>query len=73
MTSIVKLSDDTGVIGPFAFANCPKLAYILIPNAAAVIDENAFGSLRNLTIIGKSGSTAEAYAAAHGYIFEPAA
>ncbi len=69
----VKLSDNADMIWPFAFADGPNLAYISIPNATAVIDENAFGNLQNLTILGKSGSTAEAYATAHGFTFVPAA
>ena len=69
--SFVKLSENTTMIGSNAFADCPNLTQIFIPNAEAVIDENAFGNMQNLTILGKTGSTAETYAAAHGYVFIP--
>ena len=67
--TFAKLSDKTKYIGSCAFAGCPNLAYISIPNAEVVIDENAFGNMQNLTILGKTGSTAETYATAHGYTF----
>jgi hypothetical protein len=67
--SFVKLSENTTMIGSNAFADCPNLMQIFIPNAETVIDENAFGNMQSLTIIGKTGSTAETYATAHGYTF----
>ena len=57
-------------IGPRAFADCPNLAYIYIPEATRRIDPNAFGKTNNLTIIGKDGSYAEFYAQKYGFTFE---
>lgn len=65
----VKLSDSTEKIGAYAFADCKDLQYIFIPNKTADINLNAFGNLNGLTILGKSESTAEAFASAHNYTF----
>ena len=67
----VKLSESCVKIGPNAFAGCPNLKYISIPNTKAEIDEDAFGNLTGLTIFGKSGSTAQTYAQAHSFTFIP--
>ena len=64
-----KLSEKTTAIGRRAFADCPKLTYIYIPAATKTIDPAAFGDARGITIIGKSGSTAAAYAQAYGFTF----
>ena len=56
-----------------AFAACPKLACAQFAGADTVIDASAFDGVSGLTIIAPSGSTAEAFAAAHGFTFQPAA
>ena len=56
-----------------AFASCPKLAYAQFAGADTVIDPAAFNGVNGLTIIAPGGSTAEAYASAHGFDFVPAA
>ncbi len=65
----VKLSENTISIGQCAFADCPNLAYIYIPEATTEIDVHAFGNMQGLMIIGKTGSAAETYAEDHGYTF----
>ena len=67
----VKLSEQTESIGPFAFANCPNLKYIYIPNETTMIDGNAFGDIQELAIFGKAGSTADDYAYYHDFTFIP--
>ena len=67
--TFVKLSEKTEIIGPRAFANCQKLAFIYIPSATITIDPTAFGDKTNLTIYGKSESTAEAFARNSGLTF----
>ena len=64
-----KLSANTVSIGRGAFADCPNLAYIYIPEATTSIDPNAFDKVAGLTIFGKTGSTAETYAKTHGFTF----
>ena len=64
-----KLSDNTVSIAQRAFADCPNLIYIYIPEATTSIDPNAFGDLSTLTIFGKTGSTAETFAQTHGFDF----
>ena len=64
-----KLSENTISIGRRAFADCPNLVYIYIPEATTSIDPNAFGNLSTLTIFGKTGSTAETFAQTHGFTF----
>ena len=65
----VKLSENTVKIGPRAFADCPNLIYIYIPEATRRIDPNAFDNVTGLTIFGKAGSTAETFAQTHGFSF----
>lgn len=62
----VKLSDKTTSIGNRAFANCPNLRYIFIPDGAK-INENAFDGITELTIIGVSDKDIESYALRHGF------
>ena len=66
----VKLSENTTKIGPRAFADCPNLRYIYIPEATTSIDRYAFDNVYNLTIAGKDGSYAEFYAQKYGFKFE---
>lgn len=66
----VKLSERTRSIGQFAFADCPNLRYIYIPAATTSIDRYAFAEVTGLTIFGKAGSYAEAFADARGFTFE---
>ena len=56
-----------------AFASCPKLAYAQFAGADTEIDGSAFDGVTDLTIIAPGGSTAEAFASAHGFDFMPAA
>ena len=65
----VRLSENTVSIGKNAFADCPKLARIYIPEATTDIDPAAFGELSSLTIVGKTGSVAETFASTHGFAF----
>ena len=67
----VKLSEQTEYVGPFAFANCPNLRYIYIPNETTTIDSNAFGDIQELVIFGKAGSTADDFAYDHDFTFIP--
>ena len=64
-----KLPDNAVSIGWHAFADCPNLAYIYIPALITQIDEEAFGTMQGLTILGKTGTTAETYANDHHYTF----
>ena len=58
----VKLSERTTAIGRHAFADCPNLAYIYLPEGILSIDSEAFGDLSDLTVFGKAGSAAEEFA-----------
>ena len=65
----VKLPDKAVSIGWHAFADCPNLAFIYIPALTTQIDEEAFGTMQSLTILGKTGTTAETYAQNHHFTF----
>ena len=65
----VVLSGQTGSIGIRAFADCPFLDFIRIPNKDIYIDEQAFGDKTDLVIFGISGGTAETFAQSHGFTF----
>ena len=56
-------------IGARAFADCPALNYVYIPESVTAIADDAFDTASGLTIFGKSGSAAETYAKAHGFAF----
>lgn len=65
----VELPAQVVSIGWHAFANCPNLAYIYIPASTTQIDDEAFGNMQGLTILGKTGTTAETYARNHNFNF----
>ena len=47
--TFVKLSENTAVVGPRAFADCPNLKYIYIP-AETTVDPTAFENVEGLTV-----------------------
>ena len=63
-----KLPEGCTSIGWHAFADCPNLAYIYIPEGCA-IDADAFSGVSGLTILGTSGGSVETWAGEHGYSF----
>lgn len=65
----VKLSGQTASIGRRAFAGCPNLAFIYIPEATVYIDPEAFSGVSGLTVFGRAGSEAEKFAASMHYHF----
>ncbi len=66
----VRIPDGAVEIGPRAFADSPRLAYVYIPASVTTIAADAFdGVPEGLTIIGSAGSTAENVAAACGFVF----
>ena len=67
----VKLPEKTVSIGYRAFADCPNLTKIYIPQATTNISTGAFGNNLKLTIVGVPGSYAETYALTNGYGFMP--
>ena len=69
----VKLDENVTAIESNAFANCPKLCAVYIPAATKNIADDAFTGVSSLIILGKTGSTAEAFAKAHGFDFQPMA
>lgn len=69
----VKLPEGVTAIGTRAFADCPNLRYIYIPEATTGIARDAFSGVSGLTILGTSGSYAEFFAQRYGYTFTPAA
>ena len=67
--AFVKLSEETESIQNRAFADCPNLRYIYIPEATESIHRNAFEGVSELTVLGQRGSYAEYYAGSHGFGF----
>ena len=65
----VQLSEGTASISSRAFADCPNLTYIYIPEATTGIAADAFEGVSDLTILGRSGSYAEFYAQRNGIAF----
>ena len=65
----VQLPEGVSVIRSRAFADCPNLTYIYIPEATGTIARDAFEGVTGLTILGRSGSYAEFYAQRNGIAF----
>ena len=65
----VQLPEGVSVIRSRAFADCPNLAYIYIPEETGTIARDAFSGVSGLTILGRSGSYAEFYAQRNGIAF----
>lgn len=77
--SSISLSDNVTEIGSDAFFGCDRLKLIEIPENVKTISPRALGytwngkKIEDLTIIGKSGSAAEAYAISNGFAFRAVA
>lgn len=56
-------------IGDRAFANCPNLKEVYIPDSVSLISDSCFENTPNVTIIAGSGTYAAAYAQTHGIGF----
>ena len=68
------LPDNAVTVGPLAFADCDDLLFIYIPASVEDISSTAFDDLTGLTVLGTPSatpSTAETFAASHGYAFVP--
>ena len=65
----IRIPDGVTAIGSRAFAGSPALEFVYIPESVTAIAADAFDQVAGLTIIGKAGSEAEAFAAARGYAF----
>ena len=63
----VYLPEDCARIGSRAFASCPKMISIHIPNAQIEIADDAFAGIDSLRIFAPSEGTAAEYAQAHGF------
>ena len=64
-----KLPEGTESIQARAFADCPNLKFIYIPESTTVIHRTAFENVSNLTILGQKGSYAGYFANSFGYNF----
>ena len=58
-------------IGKEAFAGCPALRYLVIPEKKARIDEGAFGEMDKPVLFGTPGGAVESFARDHGFVFVP--
>ena len=67
----VQLPEHAVRIGFRAFANCPNLVCVYIPEETNEIADDAFENVLGLAVIGKHGSFAETFARTHGYAFVP--
>lgn len=66
---LVVLPDSVTVISDRAFANMRRLAAIFIPPQTESMGEDIFAGSGNAIVFGVSGSPAEDWARAHGYVF----
>ena len=66
----VILGSNVKTIGERAFANCPNLVYIEIPQSVISIAGDAFSGCNGVTIICKAGSAAHTFAMTNGIAFK---
>ncbi len=71
--SYVHIPDGVTRIERRAFADCPNLRDVDIPESATSIDPTAFAGTSGLTIHSADGSYAEFYAGKYGFAFIPVA
>ena len=57
-------------VGPYAFADCAELTKVIVLSADTDFAGSAFEGCAGLTFLAPAGSTAQAFAGAHGYSFE---
>ena len=69
--SYAHLPDGVTRIEKRAFADCPNLRDVDIPESATSIDPTAFAGVTDLTIHGADGSYAEFFAGKYGFAFVP--
>jgi len=69
----VHIPDGVTRIERRAFADCPNLHDVDIPESATSVDPTAFAGTSGLTIHGTEGSYAEFYASKYGFAFIPVA
>lgn len=67
----IRLPDGLTSIGTYAFANCPYLSQIYIPESCESIATTAFSGVTGLTVYGIDGSYAEWFAFKNGFEFIP--
>ena len=65
----VEVSWNVGAIGPRAFAGCPNLLAISIPDTVTSIDDSALAGCGSVTVFGPAGSEAQRFAEANGLPF----
>ena len=65
----IRLPESITSIGSYAFANCPHLSQIYIPEGCENIAATAFSGVTELTIYGADGSYAEWFASKRGFKF----
>lgn len=65
----VTIEEGVKYIGAGAFQNCSRLHSVTIPASVCSIADDAFSGCTDLTIVGKKGSYAQAYAEEHDLPF----
>ena len=65
----ILLGDDVTSIRDYAFAYCPNLKQIVIPESVKEISIHAFDGCDAFVIWGIEGSYAESYAEENGFLF----
>jgi len=62
---VIFMNGSTASIGENAFADCPNLSFVYLPDSITQIDSSAFANCPSVTFICHEESEAAAYAAAH--------
>ncbi|MBQ8129868.1 MAG: InlB B-repeat-containing protein [Clostridia bacterium] len=66
----IVIPEGVETVGPYAFADCAELTKIIVLSADTDFADTAFEGCAGLTFLAPAGSTAQAFAGAHGYSFE---
>lgn len=66
---VVHFNQGLQTIGARAFANCPSLTRVYIPETVTSIADDAFGDTTSLIVYGVPDSVAQSWAAEHNLLF----
>ena len=66
----IELPEGTYLISDDAFLGCTKMKYAIIPSSVKYISADVFDKTSGITIVGESGTEAEAYANKNGLSFK---